>query len=69
MGTSDLLETKKIVIYESMIGSLQWSVKMCRFDIKTDMKTLSGFLATPRNGHLDPAKRIYGYLSKMRHLL
>ena len=29
--------------------------------------TLSGFREVPRQGHLDRVKRIYGYLSKMRH--
>ena len=29
--------------------------------------TLSAFRAAPRRGHLDRAKRIYGYLAKMRH--
>jgi hypothetical protein len=28
---------------------------------------ISGFRAAPRHGHLDRVKRIYGYLSKMRH--
>jgi hypothetical protein len=29
--------------------------------------TLSSFRAAPRKGHLERAKRIYGYLSKMKH--
>jgi len=38
-----------------------------RFDIMTAVMTLSSFCANPRQGHLDQAKCIYGYLSKMRH--
>jgi hypothetical protein len=33
----------------------------------TAVVTLSSFRAAPRKGHLERAKRIYGYLSKMRH--
>ena len=29
--------------------------------------TLSSFRTAPRRGHLDRAKRIYGYLAKMKH--
>jgi Reverse transcriptase (RNA-dependent DNA polymerase) len=67
LDTSDFLEAKEIVIYQSMIGALQWAVTIGRFDIQTAVMTLSGFRAAPRKGHLDRAKRIYGYLSKMRH--
>ena len=28
---------------------------------------MSSFCAAPRQGHMDRVKRIYGYLSKMRH--
>ena len=38
-----------------------------RFDITTAVMTLSSFRANPRQGHLDRAKRIYGYLYKMRN--
>jgi hypothetical protein len=50
-----------------MIGALQWAVTIGRFDINTAVMTLSAFRAAPRRGHLDRAKRIYGYLAKMRH--
>jgi hypothetical protein len=67
LDTSELLEPKDIVTYQSMIGALQWAVSIGRFDITTAVMTLSGFRVAPRQGHLDRAKRIYGYLSKMRH--
>ena len=67
LDTSDLLDTQGIVIFQSMIGALQWAVTIGRFDIHTAVMTLSGFHAAPQKGHLDWAKFIYGYLSKMRH--
>ena len=42
-------------------------VTIGRFDIITAVMTLSGFRVAPRKGHLDRVKRVYGYLSKMRH--
>ena len=59
-----LEDTKK---YQSMIGALQWVIQIGRLDITTACMTMSSFRAQPRKGHLDRLKRIYGYLSKMRH--
>ena len=67
LDTSELLDAKGIETYQSMIGALQWAVTIGRFDINTAVMTLSGFRVAPRRGHLDRAKRIYGYLAKMRH--
>ena len=67
LDTSELLDSKGITAYQSLIGSLQWAVSIGRFDIHTAVMTLSGFRAAPRRGHLDRAKRVCGYLSKMKH--
>jgi hypothetical protein len=67
LDDSELLDSQGIVLYQSMIGALQWAVTIGRFDINTAVMTLSAFRAAPRRGHLDRAKRIYGYLAKMRH--
>ena len=67
LDDSELLDSHGIVLYQSMIGALQWAVTIGRFDINTAVMTLSAFRASPRRGHLDRAKRIYGYLAKMRH--
>ena len=52
---------------QSLIGSLQWVNQIGRFDITTAVMTLASFRANPRQGHLDRAKRIYGYLYKYRN--
>ena len=49
-----------------LIGSLQWAVSLGRLDIATAVMTLSSFRAAPRVGHLERAKRVCGYLLKMR---
>jgi hypothetical protein len=66
LDTSELLDDDGIKKYQSLIGALQWVVSIGRFDVMTAVMTLSGFRAAPRKGHMDRARRIYGYLSKMR---
>ena len=53
--------------YQSLIGALQWIVTLGRLDIAVAVMTLSSFRAAPREGHLERAKRIYGYLRKFKH--
>ena len=66
LDTSDLLEIEQIKVYQSLIGALQWSVQLGRFDVATATMTMSRFRAAPRKGHLDRVKRIYGFLVKFR---
>ncbi len=67
LDTSHELDSDGIKVYQSLIGALQWVVTLGRLDIATGVMTLSSFRAAPRMGHLDRAKRIYGYLRKMKH--
>jgi hypothetical protein len=67
LDTSELLDAQGIALYQSLIGALQWIVTIGRFDVNTAVMTLSGFRAAPRRGHLERVRRVYGYLSKMRH--
>jgi len=53
--------------FQSLIGALQWTISLCRFDIANAVMTLSRYNAAPRIGHLDCAKRICGYLRKYSH--
>ena len=67
MDTSELLDVEETQIYQSLIGSLQWTIQIGRFDVATAVMSMSRFRAMPRRGHLERVKRIYGYLSKMKH--
>jgi hypothetical protein len=64
---STFLEEEGIQQYQSLIGQLQWAILLGRFDIAVAIMTMSALRSAPRKGHLDRVKRIYGYLSKMRH--
>jgi hypothetical protein len=69
LDTSELCTIEQVAHYQSMIGSLQWIVTIGRFDIHTAVMTMSGFRITPRIGHLERLRHIYGSLSKMRFAL
>jgi hypothetical protein len=45
---------------------MQWAVSIGRLDIVTAVMSLSSFRTMPRRGHLERAKRIYGYQRKMK---
>src|SRR6056300_1655760 len=64
--TSELLGPEDVTRFQSLIGQTQWAVTLGRLDIATAVMTMSSFRAAPRKGHLDRAKRICGYLLKMR---
>ena len=67
LDMSELLGEHGIKIYQSLIGALHWTISLGRVDISAAVMTMSGFQASQRKGHIDQLKRIYGYLSKMRH--
>ena len=67
LDTTELLDEDGTAKYQSLIGVLQWVITIGRFDVQVHVMTLSSFRAMPRRGHLDRVKRIFGYLSKMRH--
>jgi hypothetical protein len=63
---SKILDERGTQQYQSIIGSLQWSISLGRLDICTAVMTLSGFRSLPRRGHLDRAKRVCCYLAQMK---
>jgi hypothetical protein len=67
LDISEELGPEGVRQFQSLVGAAQWLVSLGRFDIATAVMTMSSFRATPRVGHLDRMKRIYGYVSKMRH--
>jgi hypothetical protein len=67
LDMSDFLDEKDTEIYQSMIGADQWVISLGCFDIGVHVMTLSSFRSQPRKGHLERKRRVYGYLSKMKH--
>ena len=66
IDTSEFLGEEDIQKYQSLIGAMQWAISIGRFDIGVQVMTMSSFRGSPRQGHLERAKRMVGYLSKFR---
>ena len=67
LDQSEFLDATGTQKYQSLIGSIQWAISLGRLDVATAVMTLSGFRSVPRQGHLDRARRVVGYLSGMKH--
>ena len=65
--TTELLGPEGVTQYQSLVGQLQWAISLGRLDIATAVMTMSSFRSAPQAGHLNRAKRICGYLLKMKH--
>ena len=56
LDTSNKLVEEDVKKYQSLIGSLQWTISLGRMNIATTVMTLSGFRSCPRKGHLERSK-------------
>jgi hypothetical protein len=59
MDESDFLYGKDIAIYQMLIGSAQWAVRLGRFDIQYATNTLARYGTKPRVGHYERALRVF----------
>ena len=66
LDTSEILEGQEVNHYLTMVGQLQWLITLGRFDIQSQVITMSRFRAQPRKGHLDRLKRIYAYVIRTK---
>ena len=65
------LKADGVQFYQEIIGSLRWAVELGRVDVLLEVSLLSKHLALPREGHLEQALNIVGYIKthkKMRLL-
>ena len=65
LDTTEFCEEEEKMIYQSLIGAVQWVISLGRFDIAVHVMTLGSFRCAPRTGHLEAVKRLYGYLTQM----
>ena len=59
---SPLLASNDVSKYRMLIGSALWSTVLGRHDILYATGTLARYNALPRQGHLDAALKMFGYL-------
>jgi hypothetical protein len=50
--------------FAGLIGVLRWCIELGRIDIIVEVSLLSRFLACPREGHMQQAFHVFGYLKK-----
>ena len=62
IDNSSLLVGDEIGMYRMLVGSLQWAVTLCRFDVAYATNTLARYTSMPREGHLKAAHRAVAYL-------
>jgi len=62
LDQTDLLDEEGITNYRMLIGSLNWTVTLGRFDIMFLVVAMARYNAMPREGHLKTCLRIFGYL-------
>jgi hypothetical protein len=63
LDTSKLLDKNRIAQCNALIGILQWTITLGRFDMGTSVMTMLGFWIAPREGHMKHLRRICGYLA------
>mmetsp|Transcript_52228 Transcript_52228/g.78006 ORF Transcript_52228/g.78006 Transcript_52228/m.78006 type:complete len:1156 (-) Transcript_52228:781-4248(-) len=64
LDESPLLDARGMKRYQMLIGMMQWACTICRLDISFATSSLSRFSAAPREGHLELAYYLFGYLKK-----
>ena len=64
LDKTDFLDEQGIRHFQHIIGVSQWLITTGRFDIQYATCSLSRFSIAPRKGHLELAKKIFGYLRK-----
>lgn len=64
LDDTKLLSPDDVKQYQHIIGVCQWLVVAGRFDLGYAVSSLSRFSSAPREGHLECARKIFGYLRK-----
>jgi hypothetical protein len=62
----DSLDPDCSSFYQHLIGVMRWMVELGRIDIATEVSMISSYLACPREGHLENALHVMGYL-RLKH--
>jgi hypothetical protein len=61
---SPVLNQDDTTYYQELVGVLRWAIELGRIDILCKVSMLSSHLALPREGHLQQAFHIFGYLKQ-----
>jgi len=56
------LKAEGVQRYQEIIGQLRWAIELGRVDILLETSLMTQHLALPREGHLEQAFHLVGYL-------
>ena len=62
--SSPLMSEGKHHFYQHLVGMAEWMVQIGRFEIRFTVTSLNRFSAAPKEGHIKPLVKIFGYLQK-----
>jgi len=62
LDTSPLCGADDITRFQCLLGALQWTISLCRFDIAGSVLCLDTYNVAPRENHLKLMRQIAGYL-------
>ena len=68
VDTTKLLDEEDTVIYQSLIGALQWNMSLGCPNIATTVMTLSRLRTAPRQRHLEHLKHIHKYMIEQERM-
>ncbi len=63
---SDILDPECSSFYQHLVVVMRWMVELGHIDIATEVSMLSFYLTCPREGHLENALHVMGYL-QLKH--
>ena len=66
LDSSEIPEGDMAAKYLTMVDQLQWLVTLGRFELQSQVETMSRFRVAPRQGHMDRLKKIYSYAVRFR---
>ena len=67
LDSTPLLDEAGQKLYQRLIGIGMWLVCIGRFDIHFTINQLSRFTQEPREGHLEDAIRVFGFVQKWKN--
>ena len=62
------LKADGLKLYQELIGSFRWGIEISRVGIILETAILSKHLTLPREGHLEQALHIVGYLKRRKKI-
>ena len=68
LDKSPLLNDDGIHHYQKIMGVCQWLIVSRQCDLSYAVASLSRFQISPREGHLNLAKKVLGYLKKYKRI-